>query len=239
MQARLKLLAGAALIACGAAHAADINAINQLNQTQFRQLSEDLGAAVSYKAMTPAEGLGLIGFDIGIGMTGTKLENVAALTAAAGGSDVPSTLPLVSVRAVKGLPFGVDVGVALGAVPGSNVRTTGGELRWAFVGGGMLTPAIAVRAAINNLSGVDNLKVDTTSLDVSISKGFVMFTPYAGVGTVKVKTSAPGTTLAGEKFNQKKIFGGVNINLGLVNLALETDKTGEATSYGAKVGLRF
>ncbi len=239
MQARLKFLAGATLLACGAAQAADINAVGSLTQNQFRLLSEDLGSAVAYKAMTPAEGLGLIGFDIGVGVTGTKLENVSALIAAAGGSDVPSTLPLVSVRAVKGLPFGVDIGVALGSVPGSNVRTRGGELRWAFVGGGMLTPAIAVRAAINNLAGVDNLKVDTTSLDVSISKGFVMFTPYAGVGTVKVKTSAPGTALAGESFNQKKLFAGLNVNLGLVNLALETDKTGAATSYGAKVGLRF
>ncbi|MGY0194522.1 hypothetical protein ACWA7J_05535 [Leptothrix sp. BB-4] len=239
MQARLKFIAGVTLLACGAAHAADINAIGSLSQSQFRQLSEDLGAAVSYKAMTPAEGLGLIGFDIGIGMTGTKLENTAALTAAAGGSSVPSTLPLVSVRAVKGLPFGVDVGVALGSVPGSNVRTRGGELRWAFVGGGMLTPAIAVRAAINNLAGVNQLNVDTTSLDVSISKGFVMFTPYAGIGTVQVRTSAPGTALAGERFTQQKVFGGVNINLGLMNLALETDKTGKAASYGAKVGLRF
>ncbi len=239
MQARLKFLAGATLLACGAAQAADINAIGSLNQTQFRQISEDLGAAVSYKAMTPAESLGVIGFDVGVGMTGTKLENVAALTAAAGGSSVPSTLPLVSVRAVKGLPFGVDVGVALGAVPGSNVRTRGGELRWAFVGGGMLTPAIAVRAAINNLAGVSSLNVDTTSFDVSISKGFVMFTPYAGIGTVKVKTSAPGTALAGERFTEQKVFGGVNINLGLMNLALETDKTGQAVSYGAKVGLRF
>ena len=235
----LRHAAALALLAATTAHAADIVNVGALNQAEFRALSEDLGATVSYKPLVPAETLGLIGFDIGVALTGTSLEHRDVLSKAANGLSVPKTLPLVSARAVKGLPFNFDIGVALGAVPNSNVRTVGGELRWAFIDGGMVLPAIAVRGAINRLSGVDQLKVNTSSVDVSISKGFLMFTPYVGVGTVNIKTEAPGTTLAKESFNKSKVFAGINVNLGLLNLAAETDKTGDNTSYGLKAGFRF
>lgn len=236
----LRTLAALALTAASAAQAADINAIGTLNQTQFRALSEDLGAAVAYKPMVPAEGLGILGFDVGVSAHATSVENRAVLSSAAGGASVPSNLPMVSVRAVKGLPFDMDIGVAYGAVASSNIHTFGGEFRWAFIGGNTLLPAVALRGTINRLSGVDNLKVNTSSLDVSISKGFAMVTPYAGVGTVRIKSEAPGVaTLAGESFTKSKVFGGVNVNLGVVNLAAETDKTGNNTSYGIKVGVRF
>ena len=39
--------------------AADINNIQALNQAQFRLLSEDLGAALSYKPLTPTTPLGI------------------------------------------------------------------------------------------------------------------------------------------------------------------------------------
>ncbi len=239
-----RALGAAALLATAAgqtAHAADLSNFNSLTATEFRALSEDLGAALSYKALVPAEGLGVIGFDLGVAATGTVLKNREVFKKVVSGASVPGSLPVVSVRAVKGLPFDIDVGVALGAVPGTNVRTAGGELRWAFVGGGTLTPAIAVRAAINQVNGVDQLKLNTSSLDVSISKGFALFTPYAGAGLVRTKSEATITNSEQrrESFNQNKVFAGVNVNLGLLNVAVETDKTGEASSYGVKLGLRF
>jgi hypothetical protein len=101
-------------------------------------------------------------------------------------------------------------------------------------------PAIAIRASISVLEGVDQLDLETKGLDVSISKGFALFTPYIGVGTVWV-TATPQNipTLTEEDFTETKIFGGLNINLAFLNFALEADTTGEALSYGAKVGLRF
>jgi len=32
---------------------------------------------------------------------------------------------------------------------------------------------------------------------------------------------------------------GINMNFGLTNLAFEGDRTGKASSYGAKLGFRF
>jgi hypothetical protein len=220
--------------------AASLDNFGALSGAEFRLLSEDLGAAVSYKPMIPSEGLGVLGFDIGVGITGTSLEHRDILSKAAGGSSVPKLLPVGTLRAHKGLPFDIDVGLVLGSVAGTDAKLAGGELRWAFIGGNTLMPAVALRAAISNVNGVDDFKLDTTSVDLSISKGFLMLTPYAGIGKVRVKSKYSGSGVSyKESFNQDKLFGGVNINLGLMNIALEADKTGDASSYGVKLGLRF
>jgi len=228
-----------ALAAAMPARAADFNAIGLLTQAEFRALAEDLGAAISYKGMVPSEGLGITGFDLGVSVGATEVANRATLIKAAGGADVPKAVPLAGIRAVKGLPFGIDIGAVVMGLPETNVRATGGELRWAFIGGNAVLPAVALRASFMNLSGVDQLKMRASSVDLSISKGILFLTPYAGVGRVQVDTTAPGTTLAREKFQMDKVFAGVNIAFVPFALVLEADKTGEATSYGAKLALRW
>ena len=218
--------------------AKDIN-IQPLNQGDFRALSEDLGAALSYKPLTPTAPLGITGFDVGIAVTDTKLENSAVFAKA--GADI-SNAAVPTLRVHKGLPFGIDVGVMAGAVPSTNIRLFGGELRYAIVAGGTAMPAIGIRGSYTKLTGVDQLDFDTKGLDLSISKGFAMLTPYAGVGRVwaaSTPKSIPASTPTKESLSMSKVFVGINMNLGLVNLAFEGDRTGEATSYGAKLGFRF
>lgn len=228
------------LAAAPLAHAADLNTLQSLSQSEFRLLSEDLGAIVSYKPLIPSEPLGLTGFDIGVGVSGTVLENRGAWEKAAGGSSVPSTVAVPSLRAHKGLPFDIDLGVSVSRVPTAGITITGGELRWAPLAGNAVLPAIALRASTSAISGVDQLKLRTYGFDVSVSKGFLFATPYAGLGTVNVRSRPQASSLkADEDFNLTKAFAGVNLNFGLANLAFEADRTGKATSYSAKYGFRF
>jgi hypothetical protein len=219
---------------------ADINNIGGLTQDEFRRLSQDLGAALSYKPLTPAEPLGLLGFDVGLAATVTKIENPDAFKNA-GAGDI-SNVAVPSLRLNLGLPFGIDVGAMAGAAPGTNIRLYGAELRWAFVKGGVAVPAIALRGSYTQLNGVDQLGFNTRGVDLSISKGFAFFTPYGGVGKVWVTSTPkdiPTASPAEESLSLNKGFVGFNLNFVLVNLALEWDKTGDATSYGAKLGFRF
>ena len=85
----LRTCAALTLLAATAAQASDINAVNLLNQAEFRALSEDLGATLAYKALVPAESLGIIGFDLGVAATGTSMESRAVLSKAAGGASMP------------------------------------------------------------------------------------------------------------------------------------------------------
>lgn len=225
---------------CSAAAAGDLNAIQTLTQSEFRRLSEDIGAAVSYKALIPAEPLGVTGFDLGVGINGTRLKHRALWERAAGGDDVPGTLPVAALRLHKGLPFDIDVGAVISGVPDSNVRYYGGELRWAVLPGDAVTPAVAVRAALTRINGVDQLKLKTESLDVSVSKGFALLTPYAGIGQVWVSSTPQGVPLLGrESFTQSKVFAGLNVNFVGTNVVFEVDVTGGTTTYGAKLGFRF
>jgi hypothetical protein len=108
--------------------------------------------------------------------------------------------------------------------------------------GGVATPAVATRFTYTKLSGVDQLDFQTMGVELAISKGFAMFTPYGGIGYNWV-TSTPNVpaplVLEEEKFNQTKYYIGLNMNLGLINFDIEADQTGDAQTYSGKVGFRF
>lgn len=236
-----RILAGAALaaISAGVQAASDIDTLQNLAQGEFRLLSEDLGAALSYKALAPAEPLGITGFDIGIEMTATSLEHSTLFDKASNGSGF-DTLPVPKLHVHKGLPLNFDVGAFYSAVPDSNIKLLGAELRYAFIEGGVALPALALRGTYTKLSGVDQLDLNTRGLELTISKGLAMFTPYAGIGKVWTTSTPNGIAyLTEESFSQNKLLVGGNFNFGLMNLALEGDKTGDATSYGLKLGWRW
>jgi hypothetical protein len=189
--------------------------------------------------MIPSEGLGITGFDLGISLGATEVAHRDVLSRAAGGASVPKAVPLIGLRAVKGLPFDVDVGVVAVTLPGTNVRAVGGELRWAFIAGSTVMPAVALRLSTMSLGGVDQLKMHTNSADLSVSKGFANLTPYAGIGYVNVGSTPVGTSLAKESFGLNKVFAGINIAFVPMALVLEVDRTGGATSYGTKLAIRW
>ncbi len=228
------------LAAIPPAIAADnIDQINQLIQADFRKLSEDLGAALSYKAVIPAKPLGITGFDLGVEVSATKLQHRDAWDRASSGT-TPDTVYIPKLHLHKGLPAGFDLGAFYTSVPDSNIKLWGAEVRYAILEGGVVEPALGLRGTYSKLSGVSQLDFHTTGLELLVSKGFAIFTPYAGVGRIWTPSEPIGVSnVKKEEFSQGKYFVGGNLNFGLANLALEADKTGDATSYNAKLGFRF
>lgn len=236
----IKTLLMLATLACASTAFAGskIDELQNATQAEFRLLSEDLGAALSYKLLSPAEPLGLTGFDISVSASETKLENTRILEKVSSSSVSPNFI-VPRVQVVKGLPLNIDIGASYSAVPKTDIKLIGVEAKYAILAGGVATPAVAVRGSYTKLSGVDQLDFDTKGIDLSVSKGFAFATPYIGVGSVWVTSTPNDVPLTEETFNLTKIFGGVNLNFGLLNMAFEADKTGDAFSYGAKLGLRF
>lgn len=247
---KLVVLLAVSLAVFGAtrAMASDISFSSAISQKNFKELTREAGAAISYKNTAPAEPLGLTGFDAGVEISAIDIRNSSYWNAAFG-DDAPSYLVIPKLRARKGLPLGIDVGAMYSYVPDSNIKLWGVEVSKAILEGTAATPALGVRATYTRLSGVKDLDLETAGIDASISKGFLILTPYAGVGGVWVKSDAKGNlqalaTAAGspldsESVFQPRIFGGVKISpLPLFGVTAEVEYQ-ERPIYSLKAALSF
>lgn len=221
--------------------AADLDPTNLGNrQDYFKDISKEVGFALSYFPLAPAEPLGITGFDIGIEVTAVDIDEGKNYWKLMG--DFPGMLPVPKLHAQKGLPFGIDIGAIYSKVPSSNISLFGGELKWAVLQGTAATPAVAIRGSFTKLLGVDNLNLQTMGYDASISKGVAMFTPYAGVGQVVIESEAKnlpaGVTLDKETLTETKYFVGVKTSLLLLKITAEADFA-EIPAYSLRVGMGF
>jgi len=226
------------LLACTSpAFAQSLDDLGLLSQSQFVTLSENVAAATHYKSLAPAEPLGILGFDVALELSSTEIESDIFDLASAGGFDIGSFLvPRLHVH--KGLPFNFDIGASLTSIPDTDFRIIGAEVRYAILEGTIATPALAVRLTHSRVTGADEIDLNSTGAEVSVSKGFLILTPYAGAGVVRTSSNPNVGTLSDESFTQTKVYAGLNVNLGF-NLGFEVDTTGDFVSYSVKAGLRF
>jgi hypothetical protein len=192
-------------------------------QQEFIDLSRELGLAISYVPAAPAEPLGIVGFDAGLEITAVPIsQDNSFWKAVAPGA--PSMLPLPKIHLQKGLPLGIDVGAVYSSVSQLDLSMFGAEIKYAIIAGNVALPAVAVRAAYTQLTGVDSLDLSTLSADISVSKGVAFVTPYAGVGMVQVKAKEKaGLGLQDVKENLTKGFVGVKISIAVINFVFEAD----------------
>jgi hypothetical protein len=218
---------------------------SDLSQAMFKDLSEQVGLAIAYHPLAPAEPLGLLGFDIGVEITAVAIDSNASYwtNIIPPGDSLPNYLALPKLHAQKGLPFGIDVGFVYSNVPSTNISMYGGELKWAILKGSVATPALALRGTYTTLTGVDTLDASTYGADLSVSKGFGPLTPYAGIGQTWIKTSSDALStsavpLEDESISASHFFVGTKLSLLLLSFALEADFA-KVPSYSFRVGLGF
>jgi hypothetical protein len=240
MQFKKKLLAcGSVLLSLAApAWGQTLDRLDSLTQQEFRLLAEDVGGAFSYHPQTPTEPLGITGFDVGAALTFSQVRN-SAIWEKATSDSVPTYMLVPTLRLDKGLPLGFDVGLMYATVPGSNIDLWGAQARWAIMQGGIAAPAIGVRGSYTQLRGVDQLDMTTKGLDISISKGFAVLTPYGGIGRVWMNAEPHAGTLQKEDFSLNRFYVGAGFNVVLFNMNAELDRVGETTSFSLKAGIRF
>jgi hypothetical protein len=226
----------------------DITIPSDFTQDDFKNLSRDLGLAISYMPLATAEPLGgaLPHIDLGVEATSTSIDNNASywtkISKAPGNSAVPSELVMPKIHLQVGLPIiPIDLGIVYGEAPDTNIKYTGYEVKWSILRGSTVSPAIALRGAYTTVTGVSDLDISTKSADLSISKGFAMFTPYAGYGMVWIdsKENSSSVTLQDESLNESKWFIGCKITFFyFINLVAEADFA-KVNSYSARLNVHF
>ncbi len=213
-----------------------------LAQSEFHDLSEQIGLALAYRPVAPAAPLGLLGFDIGVEFMAVDIDESETFWTKVN-SDLPSYLLFPKLHAQKGLPFGIDVGLVYTQIPSSNIVMYGGEVKWAILKGTVATPALALRGSYTTLSGVDTLDVSTYGADLSVSKGFGPFTPYAGIGQIAINTSSSALSSAGPVLQDESIsathgFIGAKISLLMLSFVAEADFAA-VQAYSFRINLSF
>jgi hypothetical protein len=223
------------------ASASDIKFDPNLVQSEFNEFVNDFGTALWFNPMAPAESLGVIGFDVSIESSFTDVGKDKSYWKHVTNNGTYSYIPAPRLHVQKGLPFNIDVGAMYVKVPNSNIKIWGLEAKYAFLEGSVATPAISIRGSYSKLQGVDDLTMDTKSLDLLISKGFLMFTPYAGVSMVKIHGSETSDKVALNTVNETdtRLLLGLQVSPFPLLIINAEASFGDVTQYALKLGMRF
>lgn len=210
------------------------------DQNTFDSLVDQLGSVIPYQPVTPAEPLGVTGFDIGLVVTAYDIDS-DLWDLAVSGNDAPSRLPVPRLVARKGLPFGFDVGASYTRVPSSNISVWGAGVHKALLDGSMATPAVSLSGHYSRLNGVDDLSLSSYGIDLGISKGFAMLTPYAGVGQIWYDGSEESAVVDYNDRDDSQLRSYLGLRLGLLpfmSLTAQADFA-EIDSYSLRLDLGF
>jgi hypothetical protein len=207
-------------------------------QKQFESIAQDLVAAIDYKAVGPAEATGIVGFGLGVVLTYVPVD-VEQDWKTATGTDF-SGLGMAGLQVTKGLPLNLDLGAFYSTVPGTNVKVFGGEARYAILPGSTVSPALALRGSWVKVTGIDSFDLESKAVDLSLSKGFAVVTPYVGVGYVWGTADPDASTgLKKAEVNKTKAYLGVRFSLGLFELTPEVGQIGDNVAYNLRAGFSF
>ena len=226
--------------------AADISFQSGMTQQFFKDFSKDAAGVLLYRAVAPAEPLGLTGFDIGVEMTATSMDNAKDyMKKAFKDQNPPSYIYAPKIHAQKGLPFGFDVGLVYSEIPGTNIQYIGGEVKYAIISGGVLWPAVAVRGSYTQLMGVDQLDFKTYGLEATASKGFgvgLKIIPYASIGQHWAESTPKNLPsviqLNSETLSVTRFAVGAKLQFLLFSLTAEADYV-QAPSYTLRAGITW
>jgi hypothetical protein len=186
--------------------------------------------------------LGLVGFEVYADATyDEKFDNQSFNTTATDGDFTGGFLSVARVGARKGLPGGVDLGLAYGKSLSGDVKLISAELQYAIIHGGLLAPALSVRLTGTRTQGSAAYELDQYGAELLLSKGFPVVTPYAGAGIVRSRGRLDrGGLLPSFEDTQTRgvVFAGVTLSLLLPKINIEVEK-GEAVQAAVRVGFGF
>jgi hypothetical protein len=153
----------------------------------FEQLVSELAVALSPIVTSPAASSGARGFYLGISTTATPIRSGerywvrgtrGSSLSAEKNTNVDTALAFNRISVRKGLPFGLEIGSALGYGVGTSLWVLSGELRIVlfegFRSGLGALPDVALRGSTQAMFGSSELSLRTHALDVTLSKPFVL-----------------------------------------------------------------
>lgn len=216
-----------------------------ITQEQFETFSRLVAQGIYATPVDSARARGLLGFDIGVGATAIPVDTNAAYWQNAVDEDFTVSDHVVVPRLIasKGLSV-ATISAMYAQVPDSDIAILGASLDVPLLGGGVVTPTLALRGAYSTLQGIDEFDLSTYGVELFLSKGFGPVTPYVAAG--RARSDAEGridfpegnTIELLDESDSNRITVGVKLSLLLPKIVVEATQ-GEERSYAAKVAFGF
>jgi hypothetical protein len=232
-----------------------------MGDAAYKNLLQPIINPMRYMFAAPANGTGLLGFDLGVAATVTELPKQVldiASSYVSSGKDIPETLAFPRLTVQKGLPFGLDLGVNTLMIPGTNIKLLGAAMQYQI---DLPVPALPVYAAVRGgyttLLGLKELEASHLNIEGLASLGLpaglsAVFNvePWIGVGVdfadAKSKLSFSAADIAQEltrtaNWTEKYAFGGLRLSLGFIRLGFDAQYSLNdlAPLYTIKGGIGF
>lgn len=184
--------------------------------------------------------LGLVGFEIFAEATyDAGFDDESFADDAIDGDLSGGFLSVGRVGLRKGLPAGIDLGLSYGLALGGDVKLLSGEIQYAILKGGALSPALSVRVTGTRTVDTDTYDLDQWGAELLASKGFTVLTPYIGAGVVRSKgTLSGGLDSLSDTETRGILYGGLTLNLLLPKITVELEKADQVQG-AVRVGFGF
>jgi len=235
------------LILSFSTYAKDIEISGAMSDSDFKDFSLELASALAFTPMAPAEPLGITGFDVSAEVSVTDINGTEDYwkNMTKDNDDQDSYLAFTKLHIQKGLPYNIDLGAMYGSLLGTGANSWGLEAKWAFLEGTAVTPALAVRLSYSQMTGVDDVDLSQVGADLMISKGFLMFTPYAAVSAINVMAEADSDKTDADDVREMLYRGLVGLQftpfplLSVKGEAVLNSGTKTVPSFNLSFGLKF
>jgi opacity protein-like surface antigen len=196
-------------------------------EADFREFNRRFAMAAYNYPRHGAAPLGLIGFDVYADAAVDQDFGDEDFVGTVLDDDLTGDVLVVGrVGARKGLPGGINIGLSYGSALETDIKLISGELQWAIIEGGTLSPALSLRLTGTRTMGSDVYDLDQYGAEILLSKGFTVVTPYVGAGVVRSEGSLDSSL--GRTFEDSQtrgvIYGGVTVSLLLPKITVEVEK---------------
>jgi hypothetical protein len=196
-------------------------------EADFRAFNRRFAMAAYHYPRHGAAPLGLIGFDVYADAAVDQSFGDEEFVGTVLDDDLTGDMLVVGrVGARKGLPAGINIGLSYGRALETDIRLISGELQWAIIEGGTLSPALSLRLTGTRTQGSEVYDLDQYGAEILLSKGFTVVTPYVGAGIVRSEGSLDSSL--GRTFKDSRTRGvayaGVTVSLLLPKITVEVEK---------------
>lgn len=207
-------------------------------EADFRDFHRRFSAAAYHYPRHGASPLGLVGFSIyADAAVDQDFDDEPFAETVIDGDLTGDLLAFARVGARKGLPGGIDLGVAYGRALGGDIDLVSADLQWAILEGGALSPALGLRLTGSRTVNAEAYELDQYGAELLLSKGFAVLTPYIGGGVVRSegKLTADVRTLE-DSHTRGIVYGGLTLNLLLPKITVEVEKA-EVVQWSARISI--